>query len=249
MRILLSNDDGFDSVGIRALFKVFSREHEVYIVAPDQERSGYSRAITLNKEITCTKVEDRIYKVGGTPFDCVKLALSGVLDLPSFDLVITGINNGYNLGCDVWLSGTVGAAHAGLNLTKYAPIALSTLGNDPKNCQDAAEYIRSNLDSFLFRNEINTVLNVNIPDLKAEQIKGLRLAVLGARKPEYKFSKSEHGFLLGEPNEEIHASGTDFELIKQGFITLTPLKMSISSSSLNKEYEQKLSVILSESYV
>ena len=121
MKILLTNDDGFDAENIKILYKELSKNHEVWMFAPKNNCSGMSAAISYLNEIEVTKVDDRIYAVDGTPADCSYLGLLSIVDF-EFDIVVSGINHGANIGNDVLYSGTVGAAVGGRNL-KYPPIA------------------------------------------------------------------------------------------------------------------------------
>ena len=131
MKILLTNDDGYDAVNIKSLHKELSKNHEVWMIAPKNNCSGMSAAISYLSEIEVTKIEDRIYAVDGTPADCTYLGLLSIVDF-EFDIVISGINHGANIGNDVLYSGTVGAAIGGRNL-KFPPVALSVASYDAKD--------------------------------------------------------------------------------------------------------------------
>ena len=123
MKILLTNDDGYLASNIQNLYKRLSEDHEVWMIAPKGNCSGMSAAISFLKEIEIVKVDERIYTVEGTPADCTYFGLLGMVDF-EFDMVVSGINHGANIGNDVIYSGTVGAAVGGRKL-KYPPIALS----------------------------------------------------------------------------------------------------------------------------
>ena len=131
MKILLTNDDGYDADNLKSLYKKLSKNHEVWIVAPKNNCSGMSAAISYLKEIEVIKIDERIYAVDGTPADCSYLGLLSIVDF-EFDIVISGINHGANIGNDVIYSGTVGAAVGGRNL-KYPPIAISVASYDAKD--------------------------------------------------------------------------------------------------------------------
>ena len=133
MKILLTNDDGYDALNIKSLYSQLKKEHDVWIVAPKNNCSGMSAAISYLNEIEVTKIEDKIYAVDGTPADCSYLGLLSIVDF-EFDIVISGINHGANIGNDVLYSGTVGAAVGGRNL-KYPPIAISVASYDAKDIE------------------------------------------------------------------------------------------------------------------
>ena len=123
MKILLTNDDGYDAVNIKKFFKYLSKEHDVWIVAPKNNCSGMSSAISFLKETKIEKISDRIYAVDGTPADCVYFGMLSIIE-DGVDMVVSGINHGANIGTDVIYSGTVGAAAGGRGL-KYPPLAIS----------------------------------------------------------------------------------------------------------------------------
>ena len=131
MKILLTNDDGYEAENIKSLFNEISKDHEVWMVAPKNNCSGMSAAISYLNEIEVIKVDERIYAVDGTPADCSYLGLLSIVDF-EFDIVISGINHGANIGNDVLYSGTVGAAVGGRNL-KFPPIAISVASYDAKD--------------------------------------------------------------------------------------------------------------------
>ena len=131
MKILLTNDDGYDAINIKAIYEKLSEEHEVWIVAPKSNCSGMSAAISYLNEIEVKKIDEKIFSVDGTPADCSYLGLLSIVDF-EFDMVVSGINHGANIGNDVLYSGTVGAAVGGRNL-KYPPIAISVASYDAKD--------------------------------------------------------------------------------------------------------------------
>ena len=183
MKILLSNDDGVFATGIRALATELSKQNEIYVSAPDSERSAVSRSMTLfsplrARPVKLTDLPDvPAYAVNGTPVDCVRLGLGNLFEQP--DLVISGINIGPNLGTDVLYSGTVGAAHEAA-LLGYQAVAVSCCAYEPKHLDTAARaaawairYVGEHPMPF------GTLLNVNAPDLPAEQIRGIKAVPTG----------------------------------------------------------------------
>ena len=195
MKILLSNDDGVFATGIRALAAELSKKNEIYVSAPDSERSAVSRAMTLFSPIRARKTTIKglpdisAYAVSGTPVDCVRLALGNLFPKP--DLVVSGINHGPNLGTDVLYSGTVAAAHEAA-LLGYQSIAISCRSYDAENVETAArvaaiavEYVSAHPMAF------GTLLNVNVPNLTFEELKGVKVAPLSVSNMRWSLSSAK----------------------------------------------------------
>ena len=238
MRILLANDDGIQAEGLRTLASVLSKEHEVYIAAPDTERSAVSRSMTLYAPLRATPTtlhgleNVKAYAVSGTPVDCVRLALGNLFPQP--DVVISGINRGPNLGTDVLYSGTVGAAHeAALQGCRAA--AISTCSFTPAHYETAARMALRVAD-FLCNSPVRfgTVLNVNVPDLPMESIRGVRMARTGIAA--YALEYIERTDPVGRPyywmprqrSVAEEAGVTDETLVREGFVALTPLTYDLT---------------------
>ncbi len=163
MKILISNDDGIHSPGIRALQKALQEDHEIWLVAPDGDRSGFGQSITFRDPIRMQCHGKRVYSCSGTPADCVLYSLGGFLK-EAFDLVLTGINVGPNLGSDILYSGTVGAARQGA-YRGIPAIALSASRSQPPfNFDEIASYVALNLEALKDLWEEGTVVNVNFPE-------------------------------------------------------------------------------------
>jgi len=182
MRILVANDDGYQSLGIRALHRAMDTVGEATIVAPDRNRSGASNSLTLTQPLQVRKHEDRVYSVEGTPTDCVNIALSGLLEF-EVDIVVSGINDGPNMGDDVLYSGTVAAAMEGRFLGHPA-FALSMATHEPKHFDTgatvAAKLVSHLIDAPLAK---GTILNINVPDVPIGELAGFALTRLGTRHP------------------------------------------------------------------
>ena len=164
MKILLKNDDGYDAENIKSLCKELSKNHEVWIVAPKHNCSGMSAAISYLNEIEVTKLEDKIYAVDGTPADCSYLGLLSIVDF-EFDIVISGINHGANIGNDVLYSGTVGAAIGGRNLN-YPPIAISVASYNAKDINFISKKSVELIEKLISINAfVGKVININFPDI------------------------------------------------------------------------------------
>jgi len=246
MKILLTNDDGYDAENIKSLCKQLSKNHEVWVVAPKNNCSGMSAAISYLNEIEVIKLEDKIYAVDGTPADCSYLGLLSIVDF-EFDIVISGINHGANIGNDVLYSGTVGAAIGGRNL-KYPPIAISVASYDAKDInfisKKSVELIEKIISSNTF---VGKVININFPDIYQNEFKGVLATGLSKRdvpaKPIKVDESSSNTYryrynLSGEPLEDKYM--TDAEAVKNGYVSLSVLDYSLNSGNFIQEITQVL---------
>jgi 5'-nucleotidase len=229
-RILITNDDGIFSQGIRRLASALSAVADVVVVAPDREQSATGHALTLSRPLRMQKVEESWYAVDGTPTDCVNLGVLALLKDDPPDLVCSGINFGLNLGDDVTYSGTVSATFEG-TLLGIPSVAFSQEVGEGFSFDAAADFARR-LVEVLLTEELprDLLLNVNVP---AGPIQGIRFTRLGRRI--YKQSVIEkldprgrkYYWIAGTPQWE-NASGTDFEAISMGFISVTPLHLDLT---------------------
>ena len=233
MRILVSNDDGVFAPGIRALANELTSLAEIEVVAPDRNRSGASNSLTLTRPLRVKKLENGYYSVEGTPTDCVHLAVTGFIN-PAVDMVVSGINDGANLGDDVLYSGTVAAAMEGRYLGLPA-IAISMVGNDIKHYDTAATIARqvvSRLSSH--RLPLQTIFNINVPDLPLYEIKGLEVTRLGTRHCAEPIVKQYDPrgrpiYWIGPSGPQADAGpGTDFYAISQNKVSITPLHLDMT---------------------
>ena len=233
MRILLSNDDGYQAPGICRLADALQQIAEVDVVAPDRNRSGASNSLTLDNPIRATTAENGYVFVDGTPTDCVHLAITGLLEHEP-DMVVAGINAGSNMGDDVLYSGTVAAAMEGRFLGLPA-IAVSLVGEAPQHFDTAAAVTVDLLKRL--ENEplpVDTILNVNVPDVPFSSIKGIEATRLGRRH------KSEPAIKLDDPRgrpiywvgpvgaEEDAGPGTDFFAVQHNIVSVTPLQIDLT---------------------
>lgn len=233
MRILLSNDDGYQAPGLRALIAAMTPIASLDVVAPDRNRSGASNSLTLERPLRARKGADGVVAVDGTPTDCVHLALTGLLEHDP-DMVVSGINAGANLGDDVIYSGTVAAAMEGRFLGLPA-IAVSMTSHTPAHFDTggrvAVELVRQMAHDSL---PANTILNVNVPDLPWEQIKGFQATRLGYRHRSEPVVKSSDP--RGRPiywvgaagGEQDGGPGTDFHAIRAGYVSITPIHTDLT---------------------
>jgi len=236
LRIMLTNDDGIDAAGIRTLAEQLKvAGHEIVIIAPDRERSAASHSLTLRKDLRVRQTAPNEYAVDGTPADCVVIALQKVLTQP-VDLVISGINAGQNMGEDVHYSGTVAAAVEASFFGQKA-IAVSINSYQDQVFATAAGWMVKMLDLGVDRLcGQHMILNINIPNLPLEQIKGIRLTRVGHRKY-YNFirimEEHEDGFSYriggDQPIWDLH-KGTDAEAVSEGYISISPLGFEITKS-------------------
>ena len=233
MHILLSNDDGYEAPGLVCLASHLAGIAHVTVVAPDRNRSGASNSLTLDDPIRATYMPNGFIRVDGTPTDCVHLAITGLLETEP-DIVISGINSGANLGDDVLYSGTVAAAMEGRFLGLPA-MAVSLLGQDPKHFDTAARVVCQLLGSLAEAPlPVDTILNINVPDLPFEHLSGLQTTRLGHRHKAEPVIKSldprgREIYWVGPPGEEQQAGpDTDFHAVRQGYVSITPLHVDLT---------------------
>ena len=241
MRILLTNDDGYDAENIKSIFKELSVNHEVWIVAPKNNCSGMSAAISYLNEIEVIKLDERIYAVDGTPADCSYLGLLSIFDF-EFDIVISGINHGANIGNDVLYSGTVGAAIGGRNL-KYPPIAISVASYAAKDINFISKKSVELIENIVLSNMLSgKVININFPDIDQNEFKGVLATALSKRdvpaKPIRIDDSSSNTYrykynLSGEPLEDKYM--TDAEAVKNGYVSFSVLDYSLNSVNFFEE--------------
>ena len=235
MRILLSNDDGCQAPGLRCLADLL-RQHssELTVVAPDRNRSGASNSLSLMNPVRVMTHADGTMCVDGTPTDCVHLALTGLMEREP-DIVVSGINAGANLGDDVLYSGTVAAAMEGRHLGLPA-IAVSCVSLSPKHYPTAAQVTLTLIQRLQHtRLPPDAILNVNVPDLPFEQLKGYEVTRLGNRHQAEKAleAKDPRGrtiYWIGNAGtEQDSGPGTDFHAVAQGRVSITPIDSALFS--------------------
>lgn len=233
MRILVSNDDGYRARGIEVLAAALAEIAGVTVVAPDRNRSGASNSLTLESPLRVRRETDSVYSVNGTPTDCVHLAITGLLDHDP-DMVVSGINHGANLGDDVLYSGTVAAAMEGRFLGLPA-LALSLVGDPARNFETGAR-VACELVTRLNSSALpaDTILNVNVPDLPYDQLRGYRATRLGHRHRAESAHKAKDPrnrtiYWIGPAGPEQDAGpGTDFEAVNTGYVSVTPLQVDLT---------------------
>ncbi len=239
MKILISNDDGYRAEGIQQLIAALKPLAQITVVAPERNRSGASNSLTLDVPLRVSSFGDDRYYVNGTPTDCVHLAISGLFEV-EYDMVVSGINDGANLGDDTLYSGTVAAAVEGrfLGLPAIA-VSLATSGNAHPHFATAAR-VAAELVMRLQRSPLDaaTILNVNVPDLPYEQLQGTQITRLGLRHRSEKVvrardPKGKEVFWVGPAGAEQDAGpGTDFHAIANSNVSITPLQTDLTRHSM-----------------
>jgi 5'-nucleotidase len=238
MRILISNDDGYEAKGIKQLTKSLSEVAKVIVVAPNKNKSAASSSLTLGKPLKPIQIDKNIYAIDATPSDCVHLALCGFIK-KSIDLVVTGINFGANLGDDVIYSGTVAGAIEGRFLG-LPSIAISLASCECKHFETAGAIAKSlvtQIDKAPL--SYNTIMNVNVPDILLNEIKGIKSTRLGNRhksEPSIQDENDASLYWIGENGKEAdNGEGTDFHAISNNYVSVTPLQIDLTKYSEVKQ--------------
>lgn len=239
MRILICNDDGIHAPGIAALHRAVKEFGELHVIAPDAERSAAGHAITLADPIKSTPVEKDGelfgYGIGGTPADCIKLAVCAVMKDDPPDMVLSGINLGSNTGISVIYSGTVSAATEGVILgIPGVAFSLCTYTNPE---WEMAERVARELTKKLVGNPVppDVLLNVNMPNLPYDQLKGIKVTRMGRSRFIEKFHKRldprgrTYYWLDGEL--EVHDDGDDIDIhaVRDGYVSVTPIHLDLTA--------------------
>jgi 5'-nucleotidase len=233
VHILLSNDDGYRAAGLEAMATALSATDTVTVVAPDRDRSGSSNSLTLERPLRVHQADNGFYFVNGTPTDCVHLAITGLLENEP-NMVVSGINAGANMGDDVLYSGTVAAAMEGRFLGLPA-VAVSMTSFDPAHYSTGVKAIASIIDRLRKQGlQQTSILNVNVPDVPWNDIKGFKITRLGNRhKSEGVIKQSDPRgnpiYWVGPPGSAQDAGeSTDFHAVEHNFISITPLQIDLT---------------------
>ncbi len=241
LKILISNDDGYRAEGLAQLVTALRALGELTVVAPERNRSGASNSLTLDVPLRVTRYDEGCYYLNGTPTDCVHMAISGLFE-HEHDMVVSGINDGANLGDDTLYSGTVAAAVEGrfLGLPAIAVSLVTSHTTAGGNHFATAARVAAELVMRLQRMPLDaaTILNVNVPDLPYEQLKGTQVTRLGFRhrsEPVIRSldPKGKEVFWVGPAGAEQDAGpGTDFHAIANGYVSITPLQTDLTRHSM-----------------
>jgi|UniRef100_A0A7V3VUB5 5'-nucleotidase len=241
--ILLTNDDGYDAVGLQVLYKELKeRKLEVFVSAPRFQQSGSSHSLTLRRPIRVEELKKDFYIVDGTPTDCVLLAYHDLVRGKEIEMVVSGINHGPNMGSDVFYSGTVAAALQAGTLGIKKAIALSLAGETFSNFNSAVKYSVDLIQRLLNKDIQNLILNVNIPE---GEIKGERITRMGKRIYRDKVLRDteQNGVMYSVINgvlDYMVDTDTDFEAIENSFVSITPLKLDLTDYEIMKNLQEIL---------
>lgn len=257
MKILVSNDDGINAPGIHSLVFALEKVADVFVVAPDKEQSATGHAITIHDPLKVTKkyIDDKFFgfAVNGTPADCVKLALCSLMVDNQPDLIVSGVNQGANLGTDIIYSGTVSAATEGTLLGIPAiAISVDSFSRDAK-FSVAADAV---LDIIEKLNEFNlpegTLLNVNVPNTERNKIKGWKLTYQGKTKYVEKYVEridprgNSYYWIDGELVEREDEIDADFRAVKEGYISITPIHFDVTNYEYLNSVREKMEKVLNK---
>ncbi len=251
MDILLTNDDGIYAEGIQVMRKVLEEKRQgdnIWVVAPDRERSASGHAITIHRPLHVDEVRfegsrSRAWAVNGTPADCTKIAVEALMSKPP-DLVISGINRGPNLGTDVFYSGTVSAAIEGA-LIGIPSLAVSVAAFEHVSYELSAEFINLLIEQ-LAEEKLpqNTLLNINVPALEESEIAGVAVTRLGIRKWRDVFDRridprgKVYYWLAGEATDTHNEPDSDVVAIKNNMISITPIHLDLTHHGLREKLAQ-----------
>lgn len=237
MKILLTNDDGYNAPGILALYGTLRLDHQVILIAPDREKSAVSHGITLNEPMRIDKIRlpcgDDGYAITGTPADCVKLGLFKFYTTPP-DLVISGINPGSNTGININYSGTVGAAReAALNSILSMAVSIRKMGNT-MDFQGMSEFVARLADKIHdYKLPVGTFLNINAPDLPINDVQGIRITRQAANNLSNHFEKrtdpkNRSYYWYGTTCQMDGTPDTDESALSQNYISMTPIQCDMT---------------------
>ena len=247
MHILLSNDDGYFAPGLAALYDALKVFGSVTVVAPEQNRSGASNSLTLDRPLALRQASNGFYFVNGTPTDCVHLAVTGMLDqMP--DMIVSGINSGANMGDDTIYSGTVGAAMEGF-LFGVPAIAFSQVERGWEHLDAAAAQARQLVLDLKDQGRIHGapwLLNVNVPNRAADELKPLRVTRLGRRHSAERVitqvsPRGDTMYWIGSAGAaKDDSDGTDFHATFEGHVSVTPLHIDLTEHATLSAWSQSL---------
>ena len=254
MNILISNDDGIHANGIRALSEILSKDYNVYIIAPNQERSAAGHSITLNSPLRVEEHEAkygsiRSWSVSGTPGDCVKIGVNAILsEKEKPDLIISGINHGPNLGHDIIYSGTVSCATEGamMNIPSIA-VSLNSFKPSLEDLKFSAKFVKSLIPKLgCFNFPEKSILNINIPGISDSDITGVAVTEMGGRMFTDNYEKridprgKVYYWMAGKLTTEKDNENTDITAIRQNKISISPLTFNLTKKDILNDLNKAL---------
>jgi len=234
--ILVTNDDGVHSPGIIALSKAMKNLGDAFIVAPDRERSAAGHSLTLHRPLKAEEIREHVFSVNGTPTDCVTLGINKLLPLKP-DLVVSGINRGANLGDDITYSGTVSAAIEG-TIFGIPSVAFSLIANKHYH-YETATFFATKIASYVLERSLpyDTLLNVNFPNIRKEEIRGIKITRQGKRIYENSIQETfnpwgeKYYWIGGGRTFWEHGDEADMEAVQQNYISITPIHLDLTNHS------------------
>ena len=254
MKILISNDDGIAANGIRALTSALSAEHEVYVVAPDRERSAAGHSLTLHTPLRVEELESisgakKTWVTTGTPGDCVKIGINAILSKEERpDIVISGINHGPNLGADILYSGTVSCAMEGamMGIPSIA-VSLASMNYDYEDFQYTGTFIKAMLKRLKgFKFPAKTILNVNVPALDMDDIAGIAITEMGRKLFSDTYEKridprgKVYYWMAGELIKHCENDASDINAMRWNKVSVTPITFEMTLKSVMPDLEKLL---------
>jgi len=246
--ILVTNDDGVHSPGINALLKAMKEIGDPYLIAPDRERSAVSHALTLHRPLKAEELHDKVFSVNGTPTDCVALGIHKILPRRP-DLVASGINRGANLGDDVTYSGTVSAAMEG-TILGVPSFAISLVGDRPFYYETAVPFAIEVANYILDRSlPYDTLLNVNVPNVQKDVIKGMKITKQGKRIYDNAIQEimspwgdKQYWIGGGTPYWE-HGVDMDIHAVLDKYVSITPIHLDLTNYEALKYLKKTWKII------
>ena len=251
--ILVTNDDGVHSPGLISLFHVMKTLGDAYVIAPDRERSAVSHALTMHRPLKVEQLQERIYSINGTPTDCVAVGVHKILpSRPAF--VVSGINKGANLGDDITYSGTVSAAIE--STIMGIPAFAVSLGVEQKPLSHMnfgpAATVATAIGSYILAHSLpyDTLLNVNVPDIAYERLRGMKLTRQGKRiyddsiKETFDPHGQKHYWIGGGNPYWEHGEDTDIQAVQDNYVSITPIHLDLTNYDALNFLKTRLSCIL-----
>lgn len=246
MKILITNDDGFNAEGLKVLYELLNDKNEVFIFVPDRERSASSHCLTLNIPLKVNKVDKNVYTINGMPTDCVLIALNGILRDTGIDVVLSGINHGPNLGEDVLYSGTVAAAFEAV-MWGMPGMSFSLASFENPDFSGFKKYFKSLFYTLYDKiKEDNAVMNINFPNVSADKIKGIKFTKLGTRRYDDAIVKvsdprgNDYYWIGGHKPDWKNEKGSDYDAVFNNYISVTPLKIDLTDYEFLKILEKEI---------
>jgi 5'-nucleotidase len=248
--ILVTNDDGVHSPGLISLFHAMKDLGDAYVVAPDRERSAVSHALTLHRPLRAEKLREHVFSLNGTPTDCVAVGINKILpEKPA--IVVSGINRGANIGDDVTYSGTVSAAMESTILG--IPALAISLASQPRKVSpchfDTAAQVARKMARYVLDTSLpyDTLLNVNVPDVPYDHVKGMKLTRQGKRIYDNSIQETfdphgeKHYWIGGGQPYWEHGEDTDIQAVQDNYVSITPIHLDLTNYDALKFLSAQLS--------